>query len=138
MIEVSLVTGYTMKTIGKIAKELNLSVETIRFYEREGIIQQPQKPLNGYRLYDDSISKQLQFICKAKALGFSLKEVSSLMSMDSNCSQVESLGLQKLNIIQNKISDLQRLEKVIKEMTNSCQSNNDQANCPLIDSLKWS
>ncbi|MBA6392168.1 MerR family transcriptional regulator [Colwellia sp. BRX10-3] len=127
-----------MKTIGKIAKELNLSVETIRFYEREGIIQQPQKPLNGYRLYDDSISKQLQFICKAKALGFSLKEVSSLMSMDSNCSQVESLGLQKLNIIQNKISDLQRLEKVIKEMTNSCQSNNDQANCPLIDSLKWS
>lgn len=58
-----------MKTIGKLAKELDLGVETIRFYEREGLIKQPQKPQNGYRVYDDSITKQLQFICKAKALG---------------------------------------------------------------------
>ncbi len=125
-----------MKTIGKLAKELDLSVETIRFYEREGLIQQPQKPLNGYRLYDDSIAKQLHFICKAKTLGFSLKEISLLMSMDGNCAQVESLSLQKLKIIQNKIVDLQRLEKVIKEMTNSCRTNSDQSHCPIIDSLK--
>lgn len=125
-----------MKTIGKLAKEVDLSVETIRFYEREGLIKQPQKPLSGYRLYDDSISKQLHFICKAKALGFTLKEVASLMSMDSDCAKVESLGLKKLNIIQNKIADLQRLEKVIKEMTNSCRTNDDQSHCPIIDSLK--
>ena len=125
-----------MKTIGKLAKEFDLSVETIRFYERKGLIQQPQKPLSGYRLYDDSIAKQIQFIRKAKALGFTLREISSLMSMDSNCAQVESLGLKKLKIIQNKISDLQRLEKLIKEMTNSCKSNDDQSHCPIIDSLK--
>lgn len=59
-----------MKTIGKLAKELGLGVETIRFYEREGLIKQPQKPQNGYRVYDDSITKQLQFICKAKAVVF--------------------------------------------------------------------
>jgi MerR family mercuric resistance operon transcriptional regulator len=125
-----------MKTIGKLAKELDLSVETIRFYEREGLIKQPQKPLCGYRLYDDSISKQLQFIIKAKALGFTLKEVASLMSMDGDCAKVESLGLQKLNIIRCKIKDLQRLEKVIQEMTDSCRNNDDQSNCPIIDSLK--
>ncbi len=125
-----------MKTIGKLAKEVNLSVETIRFYEREGLIKQPQKPRNGYRLYDDSIAKQLRFIGKAKALGFTLKEVASLMAMDSDCAKVESLGLKKLNIIQNKIADLQRLEKVIKEMTNSCRTNDDQSHCPIIDSLK--
>lgn len=125
-----------MKTIGKLAKELDLSVETIRFYEREGLIKQPQKPLYGYRLYDDSISKQLLFIIKAKALGFTLKEVASLMSMDGDCAKVESLGLQKLQIIQNKITDLQRLEKVIQEMTNSCRNNDDESHCPIIDSLK--
>ena len=125
-----------MKTIGKLAKEVNLSVETIRFYEREGLIKQPQKPRNGYRLYDDSIAKQLRFIGKAKALGFTLKEVASLMAMDSDCAKVESLGLKKLHIIQNKIADLQRLEKVIKEMTNSCRTNDDQSHCPIIDSLK--
>ena len=87
-------------------------------------------------LYDDSITKQLQFICKAKALGFTLKEVASLMSMDGDCAKVESLGLQKLSLIQSKIADLQRLEVVIKEMTNSCRNNNDQSHCPIIDSLK--
>jgi MerR family mercuric resistance operon transcriptional regulator len=125
-----------MKTIGKLAKELDLSVETIRFYEREGLIQQPPKPLNGYRLYDDSIAKQLRFIYKAKALGFTLKEVASLMLMDGNCADVESLGLKKLEIIQDKIADLQRLESVIKEMTNSCRTNHDQSHCPIVDSLK--
>jgi MerR family transcriptional regulator, mercuric resistance operon regulatory protein len=125
-----------MKTIGKLAKDLNLSVETIRFYEREHLIKQPQKPLSGYRVYDDAITKQLQFICRAKALGFTLKEIASLMSMDGNCSQVESLGLQKLKVIESKISDLKRLETVIKEMTNSCKTNDDQSNCPIIDALK--
>lgn len=125
-----------MKTIGKLAKELNLNVETIRFYEREGLIEQPIKPQIGYRLYDDAIARQLKFICKAKALGFTLKEVAELMALDGECEKVASLGLQKLHIIQNKIADLQRLEKVIEEMTNSCLDNDDESNCPIIDSLK--
>lgn len=125
-----------MKTIGKLAKELNLNVETIRFYEREGLIEQPIKPQIGYRLYDDAIARQLKFIGKAKALGFTLKEVAELMALDGECEKVASLGLQKLHIIQNKIADLQRLEKVIEEMTNSCLDNDDESNCPIIDSLK--
>jgi MerR family mercuric resistance operon transcriptional regulator len=125
-----------MKTIGKLAKELDINVETIRFYEKEGLISQPTKPENGYRLYDNAITNKLKFIAKAKTLGFTLKEISSLMSMENNCLQVESLGLQKLEIIRNKISDLQHLETVISEMTNSCKTNQDQSFCPIIDSLK--
>lgn len=125
-----------MKTIGKLAKELNINIETIRFYEREGLISQPIKPESGYRLYNLAIANQLKFIAKAKALGFTLKEISSLMSMDGDCAQVEVLGLQKLKIIRNKISDLQRLEKVISDMTNSCKTNQDQSTCPIINSLK--
>ncbi len=125
-----------MNTIGKLAKEVDLNVETIRFYERKGLISQPQKPLSGYRKYDDSITKQLKFIIKAKALGFSLKEIAALMSLDGDCAKVESLGLLKLQIIQNKIADLQRLENVIKELTSSCRTNDDPSHCPIIDSLK--
>ena len=125
-----------MKTIGKLAKELDINIETIRFYEKKGLISQPIKPENGYRLYSISIADKLRFIAKAKALGFTLKEISSLMSMENDCAQVESLGLQKLDIIRNKIFDLQHLESVISKMTNSCKTNQEQYSCPIIDSLK--
>jgi len=125
-----------MKTIGKLAKALNINVETIRFYEKSGLIAQPIKPENGYRLYSNAIADKLRFIAKAKALGFTLKEISSLMSMENNCQQVANLGLQKLAIIRNKISDLQRLERVLSAMTDSCYRNQNQSSCAIIDSLK--
>ncbi|TRY33978.1 MerR family DNA-binding transcriptional regulator [Aliiglaciecola sp. M165] len=124
-----------MKTIGKLAKELDISVETIRFYERKGLIVQPLKPENGYRLYNNILANQLKFILKAKALGFTLHEIASLMSLSGNCADVESMGLQKLRLIREKIADLQRLEGVIKEMTDSCKANQDPNSCPIINSL---
>ncbi|QPL42322.1 MerR family transcriptional regulator [Pseudoalteromonas sp. A41-2] len=125
-----------MKTIGKLAKELNISVETVRFYERQGLIEQPLKPESGYRMYGDALANQLKFILKAKALGFTLKEIESLMSQSGSCADIESMGLQKLNLIRNKIADLQRLEKVIQDMTDSCKANQDPQSCPVINSLK--
>ncbi|NQZ87630.1 MAG: MerR family DNA-binding transcriptional regulator [Colwellia sp.] len=125
-----------MKTIGKLAKELDISVETIRFYERKGLIKQPLKPENGYRLYSITIADQLKFILKSKALGFTLNEIASLMSLSGNCADVESMGLKKLQLICDKITDLQRLEKVIQEMTDSCKSNQDPNTCPIINALK--
>jgi MerR family transcriptional regulator, mercuric resistance operon regulatory protein len=125
-----------MKTIGKLAKELAINSETIRYYEREGLIQQPKKPAHGFRLYSDAIADRIRFISKAKALGFSLKEIKALISMDGNCQQVESMGLKKLALIREKIADLKRLEKVIAEMTSECQKNKDPADCPIINSLK--
>ena len=120
-----------MKTIGTLAKELDISVETIRFYERKGLIVQPLKPDSGYRMYDDTHVSQLKFILKAKALGFTLDEVASLMTMSGNCADVESMGLQKLKLIREKIAILQRLEHVIQDMTNSCKANHDPNSCPI-------
>ncbi len=125
-----------MKTIGKLAKDLDISVETIRFYERKGLIEQPLKPETGYRVYGKSLVDQLRFILKAKALGFTLNEIKSLMSLSENCADVESLGLQKLQLIRDKIADLQRLEEVIRDMTDSCKANQSPNSCPIIDSLK--
>jgi MerR family transcriptional regulator, mercuric resistance operon regulatory protein len=125
-----------MKTIGKLAKDLDISVETIRFYERQGLIAQPLKPESGYRLYSNTIANQVKFILKAKALGFTLNEIASLMSLSGNCADVASMGLQKLILIRNKIADLRRLEKVIQDMTDSCKANQDPNSCPIINSLK--
>ena len=125
-----------MRTIGKLAKDLDINVETIRFYERQGLIEQPPKPESGYRKYDETHANQLKFILKAKALGFTLKEIESLMSLSGNCADIESMGLQKLQLIRDKIDDLQRLEKVIQDMTDSCKANQDPQSCPVINSLK--
>jgi MerR family mercuric resistance operon transcriptional regulator len=124
-----------MKTIGKAAKELGINIETIRYYERKGLIKQPVKPDTGYRHYNQATIKGLRFILKAKSLGFTLNEISTLLSLSGNCKDVESLGLNKLVLIRQKIADLKRLEQVISEMTKSCQDNADTENCPIIESL---
>lgn len=124
-----------MKTIGKLARELKMNVETIRFYEREGLITQPIKPDVGYRMYDEAIANKLIFIAKAKTLGFSLKEIASLMLMDNDCTQVEDFHLEKLTIIREKITHLKLLEKAINDMAHVCKSNN-QSNSYLINALK--
>ena len=124
-----------MKTIGKAAKELGINIETIRYYEKKRLIEQPQKPLSGYRHYNEKTINSLRFILKAKSLGFSLIEISLLLSLSGDCKEVESLGVKKLTLIRERIADLQRLELVICEMTKSCQRNNELDNCPIIESL---
>ncbi len=125
-----------MATIGQLAKALDISVETIRFYQRKGLIAEPQKPATGYRHYDDRVADQLRFILNAKSLGFTLNEIGSLMSLSNNCSEVKSMSLQKLELIQAKIANLQKLENVIQQMTESCKRNQNPGECPVINALK--
>lgn len=124
-----------MNTIGKLANELNINVETIRYYERQGLIEQPVKPKTGYRDYTDAHKKQLTFIINAKALGFTLNEIQSLLLLSNDCVKVRSLGLKKLAVIRHKIKRLQKLEKVIVELTNYCELNEAVKPCPIIDAL---
>jgi MerR family mercuric resistance operon transcriptional regulator len=124
-----------MKTIGLVARELDINVETIKFYERRGLIKQPQKPDSGYRRYSDSLINRIKFILKAKTLGFTLHEVSSLLNLSDNCKEVEFMGLQKLDVIRKKIDDLKKLESVITNLTKTCHNNQDNTFCPIIDSL---
>ena len=124
-----------MRTIGFVAKELGISVETIKFYERKGLIKQPSKPERGYRVYDAAPTSRIKFILKAKTLGFTLNEISSLLRLSNDCKEVERMGLQKLEVIRQKIDDLKKLEAVIKDLTVTCQNNKDDTFCPIIESL---
>jgi len=126
-----------MRTIGKLAKELGISVETVRFYERKGLIHQPEKPFNGYRQYSDEILHRIRFIKRIQELGFTLEEIIFLLELnDQPCCQVQSLTQEKLTSIQQKISDLTQLEKALKNLLIQCDSNQDKNNCPIIDALQ--
>ncbi len=125
-----------MKTIGGVAKELKINVETIRYYEREGLIQQPIKPDIGYRKYDKDTTDQINFIINAKLLGFSLDEIKSLLDLSDSCSDVKELGIKKLELIRKKIQELKKLEKSIIELTDDCNRNIKNSSCPIIESLK--
>ena len=124
-----------MKTIGKVAQELGINVETIRFYERKGLIKQPIKPSIGYRLYSAENVNRLGFILRAKELGFTLNEIASLMELSQNCHEVEAISLAKLAVIRSKIASLKKLESVITKLTLDCRNTDDKQPCPIINSL---
>ena len=104
-------------TIGKLADAAGVNVETIRFYERKGLITQPQKPIVGFRQYSSEILHRLHFIKRAQELGFTLDEISSLLKLgDEDCQEVQALAQQKLVLIRKKIIDLQRLESNLSHL----------------------
>jgi len=123
-------------TIGKLANKANISVETIRYYERRGLIKRPVKPEIGYRQYENESLQRLLFIKKAKTLGFSLDEIGNLLVLsEGHCADVQSLARQKLIGIKTKVKDLQRLEHVLEDLVGQCSNNIDAAHCPIINTL---
>ena len=123
-------------TIGKLASKANISIETIRYYQRRGLIDQPLKPAVGYRQYTDESLQRLLFIRKAKTLGFSLDEIDNLLVLsEGRCADVQSLARQKLVSIKTKMKDLQRLEHLLEGLVGQCRNNIDAAHCPIIDTL---
>lgn len=125
-------------TIGRLAKKAGINVETIRYYERRGLIKQPARPGAGYRQYDDEILQRLLFIRRAKSLGFSLGEVANLLALsEGQCANVQLLAEQKLTRVKARVADLQRLENVLQDLVEQCSSNADQAHCPIIETLLY-
>ncbi len=126
-----------VKTISKVAKELGVNIETIRFYERRGLIAQPVKPRQGYRHYPDETIERIRFIRRSQDLGFTLEEIIHLLALnDSPCHQVQELAEHKLHTVKSKMKDLRRLEQSLKKLLAQCKSNQDDSYCPIIDSLQ--
>jgi len=123
-------------TIGMLAKSASVNVETIRYYERRGLITQPQKPLQGYRSYPAATQERLLFIKRAQELGFSLEEVANLLSLgEANCEQVQGMAEEKIHKVRAKINDLQRMEAVLDKLLSQCRNNADSSPCPIVESL---
>lgn len=121
--------------IGELSDRTGVNIETIRYYEREAILPKAVRASNGRRIYDDEDVKRLHFIHKCRSLGFTLKEIISLMSLvdtgNYTCKQVHELTLVHAKEVREKIGDLKRMEQVLVDMADQCSQGN-VAQCPII------
>ena len=130
----------SLMSIGQVAKQAGISVETIRYYEKQGLLDKPERKESGYRQYSCEIIVRLSFILQAKELGFSLKEIGELLSLKSGvnaaCGDVKKMALEKLCEIENKMKMLQRMRKSLKKLIDVCPGKAPINDCPILDALE--
>jgi MerR family mercuric resistance operon transcriptional regulator len=127
-------------TIGTLARQVGLNVETIRYYQRRGLVPEPARPPRGIRHYAEEHARRLRFIREAQKLGFSLDEVSELLSLEDglHCREVEEIAGHKLAAVRERIVQLGRIETVLAVLVGKCHGNRGKLRCPLISSLESS
>ena len=122
-------------TIGQLAQAADVNIETIRYYQRIKLINEPLKPQSGYRQYDKGIINRIHFIKRAQKLGFSLKEISDLLEMgDGHCADVRKRAAEKRDVITKQIEDLTNLRSTLDNLIHSCDSTGD-THCPIVETL---
>jgi len=135
MAEITKTRGYA---IGQMSKKTGVNIETIRYYERIGIMPKPDRTAGGNRQYNHSQLKRLFFIHRARGLGFSLEEIRGLFGMvdrnDFSCGEVHELTVDHLAAVREKITNLKKLEVALSAMAAEC-SRGDVPECPIIDTL---
>ena len=126
-------------TIGKVANQAGVGIETVRFYEREGLIPDPPRSESGYRRYPEDTVARLRFVKKAKELGFSLKEIRELLSLEAkpsgSCAEVRSRATDKIEDIDQKIAVLQAMRKALKGLVEECSGKGPRTECPILNAL---
>jgi MerR family copper efflux transcriptional regulator len=126
-------------TIGQLAQRAHVGVETVRFYEREGLIEEPPRRSSGYRDYPLETVTRIVFIRRAKELGFTLKEINELLGLRvqprRNCAQVKKSADEKLAAIESKIAALRRMRRALKDLTKACEERTTTTECPILASL---
>lgn len=127
----------TELTIGRLADEAGVNVETIRYYQRRGLMPEPDKPVAGHRRYDADAVKRVRFIKRAQVLGFTLEEISGLLELDEAyaCAETHDLASLKLRVIDNKIADLQAMRRALTALIRQCDTGTARGCCPIIHAL---
>lgn len=132
-------------TIGKVAKKAGVNLETIRYYERQGLISKPSRRQSeggflGYRHYPAETVKRIQFIRHAKELGFSLKEIAELLSLrieqGVTCGDVRKRAEAKIADIDGRIKTLQRMKKALANLAKECKGKGPVSECPILEALE--
>jgi MerR family copper efflux transcriptional regulator len=127
----------TTMTIGRLAKEVGINIDTIRYYERNGLIPEPVRRASGYREYQVADLRRLRFILRAKDLGFTLAEIGELLSLsgDKDVRGVKRRAEQRLEQVEYKIKELQRVRRGLKTLVDACPGHGDLERCPIVAAL---
>ena len=127
-------------TIGEVARQAGVGVETVRFYERQGLLAEPQRRASGYRQYDHEAVAVLRFIRRAKELGFTLKEIKALLALrldgTATRAEVREQARAKVADIEARIADLGRMRDVLTKLIKKCHGNGSASGCPILETLK--
>jgi len=131
-------TKTTTISRGALARRTGSHIETIRYYEKIGLLPEPLRSSGGHRLYRSDDQRRLRFILRSRELGFSIDEIRSLLSMtdkdDYTCGEIQVLTVAHLESIRQKLTDLKRLERTLARISNQCEGG-DVPDCPVIDAL---
>lgn len=127
-------------TIGKVAQMSGAGIETLRFYERKGLIPEPPRRESGYRQYPAATIDRVRFIKQAKDLGFTLAEIRELLDLSlgpkTTCADVKKKALEKTKEVDAKIADLQRIRKALNRLTKQCRGKGPVSECPILENLE--
>lgn len=130
----------TVLTIGEVARQAGVGVETVRFYERQGLLEEPQRRASGYRQFDPVAVAVLRFIRRAKELGFTLKEIKGLLALRLDASatraEVRQQARAKVTDIEARIADLQRMRDVLLKLVKKCHGDGAATGCPILEALQ--
>ena len=125
---------------GELAREAGVNVETIRFYERKGLLPEPPRRSSGYREYPIAAVRRIRFIQRAKGLGFTLREIKGLLELrvdpDTTCNEVRERATEKIADVKRKIADLRKIEKALCKLTDSCSGSGPKGDCPILVHLE--
>lgn len=122
----------------ELARRTGCNLETVRYYEKVGLLPEPPRTMGGYRSYDTAHERRLRFVLRARELGFSLDEIRALLRLvderDQPCAEARTVASVHLRDVQAKIADLKRMERVLKEVVAQC-AGGTMPECPLIETL---
>ncbi len=125
-------------TISRLAQQAGVNIETIRFYQRRGLLAAPDKPLGGIRRYGEADVARVQFIKSAQRLGFTLDEIVQLLQLDdgTHCSEACVIATRKLDAVRKRLVDLQHIEAALTQLVSRCEARRGKVSCPLIAALQ--
>lgn len=125
--------------IGQVAREAGVGLETVRFYEKQGLLPRPPRHASGYRAYPPASVARIRFIRTAKELGFSLKEIRQLLSLRirpvRSCARVRALSVAKLQDIESRIVMLERMRWALRKLVDACDTHQPTSACPVLEAL---
>lgn len=125
---------------GELAEQAGVNVETLRFYERQGLLPEPPRRPSGYREYPPDTVQRIRFIQRAKELGFTLREIKGLLELrvnpETTCAQVRDRAAEKIADVKQKISDLKAIERALKKLMNTCTGAGPLEECPILEHLE--
>jgi MerR family mercuric resistance operon transcriptional regulator len=123
---------------GKLSKKTGVNSETIRYYEKIKLMPEPLRSSSGYRIYDDAHSKRLSFIKRCRELGFTLKEIATLLKLvdggEYTCAEIRDHTTNHLDDVEDKIRDLRKMQETLRKMVSECEGGS-VPECPIVDAL---